>query len=255
LFKEYVHGHVSKAPEKTFTNMMLTEHAMSAQLAAHPDLHNMHRFVTPTPKAPEGEEYDENEGPLASQLLGRGYAPSRAETTDIQLLIKQYIEEARPTGWDVDQSTQLAHQAVNARSPRKVWMYKSADAKGQEIVRLESGYKGGKRQNCWVLARWHIDGAAEPVSYVCLIKRLTKVQHPTSSNAEVLRLAACTVYEHKPMVGRMHVADSASISHPANKLWPLDLSSIDCKVVGCFPNGYKKGIMYFLQYYNISKTF
>jgi hypothetical protein len=259
--KEVVHGHVSKFPEKTYANAALLDFALAKQLALHPGLHAIHSKVRPSQSAPSAAqagrpEIDAGDPVTRSQMLGTGAPLSRraADLAELAELVAMHVEENMPRGWDVARAAEEALAALSSLQPRRAWRYKSADRQGQDLIRLES--KSGGRQNCWVLVHWTTgDGAPEP--YMCAVEQLLKVVHPTADDAEVLRLAICRVYETQPKEEGMFVAkaDELSVGPRHSTLYPVDVSSMDSKLVVSFPDGYGRGRILGKQFYNVSKTY
>jgi hypothetical protein len=265
-FKEIIQGHVSSNPEKTFTNVTLVEFALSKQLAMYPELISMHRFVRPSQldrgrpgNNQDGEAYDIADPLHRSQMLGKGKRPPRSQWDELVRLVLLHLKDAKPAGWPRtgQAAEQLVRDALAAKQPRHAWLFQGADVKGEEIIRTAAGFKRGRRQNCWVLVDWTVGGVKKP--YICLVNKLLKLEHPLgAAGAEVLRLALCTVHLPMEKAGAAFVARHGHISPDSDiqsRMYPVDLSIIRSKVVGCFPDGYRKGTMYFLQYYNVSKTY
>ena len=267
-FKEVIQGHVSSNPEKTFTNVTLVDFALSKQLALFPALLHMHRFVRPSQldrnheNNQEGEAYDSAD-PLQlhrSQMLNKGKRPSRPQHEELVRLVLLHLRDSKPAGWPrgAQAAEQLVREALAANKPRHAWLFEAADLCGREIIRTAAGFKRGRRQNCWVLVEWVVGGVT--TRHICLVNNLLKLEHPlgAAAGAEVLRLALCTVYLPMEKEGAAFVARHGQLSpdsDPSSGMYPVDLAIIRSKVVGCLPEAYQKGRMYFMRYYNISKTY
>jgi hypothetical protein len=77
-------------------------------------------------------------------------------------------------------------------------------------------------------------------------------EHAQSSETVPLRLAICQVFAAQDPVDGLFVAKSGDI---AADTYAVDIDTIDCKLVACFPEGRGNGTMYFAPFQNLSKSF
>jgi hypothetical protein len=67
-----------------------------------------------------------------------------------------------------------------------------------------------------------------------------------------LRLAMCRVYDPRPEVDGMYVAEAGRVME---ECYAVDLLTVTCKLVAFMPDGLCRGTMYFAPFYNVSKAF
>lgn len=249
--KEVVHGHVSKDPEVTFANAILRGLALSKLRLERPDLCRQVLTLRTGSAYDEGEGQGEGLGP-GSQLVGKGKKPPAASHGWLREMLCIAVKDLCPAGWPHEEGMCTAEIVDAALQGGFVLLYGMADVRGQDLVRTEASFRGGARQNHWVQVRWE-DGHQREIPYVCAVQHLVRVQHPTDPLAAVLRVAGVRVYKPRPLDSGMLVAMGKEIDR---ELYPVALQSIDCKLVcACSKGDYKMGQMYFMPFFNISKTY
>lgn len=178
-------------------------------------------------------------------------------------MLKQAVMDIGPAGWPTLEEfdddnvawaaavADVVHAAVQPDA-ECVHMYNMAAVRGEHLVRLEASFKNGARQNHWVQVSWEDDSQGR-VPHVCAVQSLVRLQHPSNPQATVLRVAGLRVYKPQPLEGGMMVAKGAAID---KDLYPVALDGVDCKLVcACSPTAYKHGTMFFMPFFNISKSY
>lgn len=78
-----------------------------------------------------------------------------------------------------------------------------------------------------------------------------RAKHRDNPPPEVLRLALCKVYAPLPTLpSKLFQAENVQVDW-----YPVDLNSIESKLIAFFPMGEVTGRMYFAQFHNLSKSF
>lgn len=147
-------GHVSKDPEKTYTNAVSTSIALSTALRKHPDssLQRVHDLIQGPATVAERDGVQYDVGTATAMLIGSGSQPTVAERAQLGKLVRAHVRglleinayDALAQFWTPDAiATAIADKKV-------VPVYERASINGHEIVRVEGAFTGRARQNCWV---------------------------------------------------------------------------------------------------------
>lgn len=109
-------------------------------------------------------------------------------------------------------------------------------------VFAESYGRAKKRSNFWVAVRFETKSTC--TSHVGRVMHFVLVPHPRLSEIPPLPLAVCCLYKSQPQVGRAMCAHADRVESHAIA---IHVDTIDGKLVCASPEGFQKGLMYFMQ--------
>jgi hypothetical protein len=249
-------GHVTQKPEVRYANCVAVQHALSACVLKQPALALLDKSVKGRQRAAEkdGPQYDC--GTDTCLLMGAGTLPEAGERSLVVELAVRYIKDFQPQGWDQGAADTLVEEALESK---RIHVYKMADLRKEEVIKVEAAFRGTARQNCYMLVTWEVNDVI--LEYLCVATIFLRVQHPTCATADVLRLAGVRVYNRHPMEGGMGVAIDAELAPDADlhRCYPVALDGIKCKVAVAHPsrefNDKFKGKLYSMTFANLSRAY
>ena len=156
--------------------------------------------------------------------------------------VERYIRISKPQGW----TRQDAFKAI-MRGEAACFKYTEAELNETQFVARSFG-RARTRPNYWAVVEY-MENSGEVQPYVACLKNFLKVQNPRHPDA-YLRLAVTDLYAKQPHHGK---ALMANVENPRWKDYSVPITQIARKLCCCYPKGYEKGKMYFMEYQNISK--
>jgi hypothetical protein len=241
-FKKIVGGRRSTDPEKVFINKHLLISGITRMQQGDSTLRQA-LLVT------DGSSNSKTAGsnldiPLDDCVLyGSGKPLPTKFKSDVFAALQRYIRVSKPSGWAIKH----AHEAV-MRGRSACYKYSKAEINEGQFTGRSYG-TARTRPNYWALVAYSKDDDDEIDSYVVTLKYFIKVHHPRRP-CEYLRLAVTDMYAMQTRHGRAHRAD---VSKPKWRNYMVPITQINDRLCCYYPNGYEKGMMYFMQYENISK--
>lgn len=237
VFKTGVGRRVSKSPEKVFINGLLLRRALRRCQGKHPGIDLS--VCIPTRVGLGGKKRWRGEvdsGP-DGRMLGIGYPLPPDVKEIVSASVRRYVVSNQPIGWVGADVAAI----MQKKGPGCVLLFQKGVCNRVDVF-AESNKRAKKRSNFWVAVRFETDTTC--TRHVARVLHCVLVPHPRFSDIPPLRLAVCALYKSQAPVGRAMCAHADQVDSPAIS---IHVDTIDGKLVCASPEGFKKGMMYFMQ--------
>jgi len=241
FFKTLTGRRRSKDPEKVFANRYLMMTGLTCMQREQQGLQSIVDNVLDPPQREEmGLHLDT---PLDDCILqNSGKHLRTGERDEVMKALRKYINVSKPVGWI------RADAFTCVMRSRCVLKYTEAEVNESQLVGRGHG-RAKTRPNYWVLVEY-TDDNGNIVEYVATVYYFVKVTHPRQPGVYI-RLAMVDLYDRMARSGRAH---RANVGQAKWKRYFVPITQIKGKLCCYYLSGYERGVMYFMEYENMSKT-
>ena len=245
-FKSLVGRRVSRDPEKTAANQILLGNSLQ-MFKAHPGIRPLNEILERNEREYCGEMYDDGDGE-GNTLLGAGVKFSAGAKGMRDMPLPTDLLEQFSKSYKYHLGKKGAKWSASTKIERS-YVYCKAEIK--DDIAFSTAYgRARTRASYWVLLEFEEGPKTAPVTrfYVGRVRYYLRLDGTNNTQRiPALRMAVVDLYKADP--GRLPGAYVVNMDRkPAYALHALPLSTLGCKLVCAAPDGYLKGLMYFMPY-------
>ena len=247
LGKSKVRYRTHEYPEKVLANYLLEASAIANYEAEFPRVRQLAALMDGETGTRVQNLDSSDDG---THMLGTGRQPTCEEWEEIQPALldfcKRESEHDGTSHWATVDGSSFRIGDVPPSSDVKVFVYSSANLRGEEIITSTEHKRSRTRQSCYVTTTYQV--GEQIVTYVAVVRKLVKLVHLVDGVEHCLRFSLCDFFRRMPPGNRvqylvdvkdpdlgdmwkvMHASEDRCLS---DKNYLVEMASIATKVVMC----------------------